>query len=125
MAGDNPSLKTSFSFETVKVFAKGDESKDGFTYTDRNGKLVAVLENLDPQGFYDMFWDRLGDNGQSAVIGSFEDQKRMWSSPPNQTETPMVTYSDSYGIQQQGSMFSASGNLMLFTHASDVHTHRA
>ncbi|KAK4759158.1 hypothetical protein SAY87_022289 [Trapa incisa] len=85
VAGDKPYLNTVFSSETIKVFAEGDESKDGYIYLDRDGKLVAVLENLDPRGFRDMFWDRLADDKQSAVIGSFEDQTRMWSSPPDPT----------------------------------------
>lgn len=88
VAGDKPSLKTTFSSKTIKVFAEGDESKDGYTYPDKNGKLVSVLENVDPKGFRDMFWDRLGDGKQSAVFGSFEDQKRMWSSPPNRMQNP-------------------------------------
>lgn len=85
--GKKSYLKPTFSFEHVEVFSEGVESKDGCTYIDKNGKLVAILEDLAPQDFFNIFWGRLRDDGQSAVMGSFEDQKRMWSLPPNGTET--------------------------------------
>ncbi|KAK4759156.1 hypothetical protein SAY87_022287 [Trapa incisa] len=87
IAGDIPCLNTVFSSETIKVFAEGDESKDGYIYLDDGGKHVAVLENLDPLGFRNMFWDRLADDKQSAVIGRFKDQMRMWNSPPNTSKS--------------------------------------
>ncbi|PKI47960.1 hypothetical protein CRG98_031624 [Punica granatum] len=87
-AGNKSSLKPTFSFKPIRVIAEGVESEDGYTYIDnKNGKLVTMLEYLDPKSSYLAFWGQLSYEKQSAVIGSFKDQKRMWSLPPNQTET--------------------------------------
>lgn len=86
LAGDHSSLKPTFSIKPIKVFAEGVESKDGYTYIDNAGKSVKLLENVDPRAFYDLFSQQLGNEKQSAVIGSFDDQKRMWSTPSNRTE---------------------------------------
>lgn len=87
LAGDHSSLKPTFSIKAIKVFTEGVESKDGYTYIDNAGKSVKLLENVDPQAFYDLFSHELGDEKQSAVIGSFDDQKRMWSTPSNGTDS--------------------------------------
>lgn len=87
LAGDRSSLKPTFSIKPIKVFAEGVESKDGYTYVDNAGKSVKLLETVDPRAFYDLFSHQLGNENQSAVIGSFDDQKRMWSMPSNRTES--------------------------------------
>ena len=40
------------------------------------------MKNKDPKTYYDHFVRVLGDHGQSAVLGSFHEQERMWNSPP-------------------------------------------
>ncbi|KAM3755345.1 hypothetical protein ACB098_02G033800 [Castanea mollissima] len=76
-------LKLTVQVKPVKIFAEGIESKDGQTVIEeKDGKLVKILENVNPTAFYDLFASRLGDMKQSAVIGSFDEQKRLWSTPP-------------------------------------------
>ncbi|WOL01824.1 hypothetical protein Cni_G10541 [Canna indica] len=61
----------------------GSINKDGQIRVDkRYGKLVNIVDNLDSEAYYNVFADLLGDKKQSAVIGSFEEQKKIWSTPP-------------------------------------------
>nr|POE48164.1 non-specific ribonucleoside hydrolase rihc [Quercus suber] len=77
LAGD---LKPTVQVKPVKIYAEGIESKDGQTVIDeKDGKLVKILENVKPTAYYDLFANRLGDMMQSAIIGSFDEQKRLWS----------------------------------------------
>lgn len=88
LAGDDSSLKPTMKLKHIRVIAEGIESRDGQIAVDKKqGKFVKVLENLDPVAYYDIFANELGKKKQSAVVGSFNDQKRIWSTPPeNQTE---------------------------------------
>ncbi|KAI4304120.1 hypothetical protein MLD38_039674 [Melastoma candidum] len=87
LATDHALLKPIFKLERVKVMAEGDESSDGVMYRDPGGKLVRVLESVNLRALRETFSRRLGDTAQSAVIGSFLDQTRMWGHPPpNRTE---------------------------------------
>ncbi|KAM4126684.1 hypothetical protein ACJW30_02G033200 [Castanea mollissima] len=80
LAGD---LKPTVQVKPVKIFAEGVESKDGQTVIDKKyGKLVKILKNVDPTAYYDLFANGLGNKKQSAVIGSFDEQKRQWSTRP-------------------------------------------
>lgn len=89
LAGDYSSLKPTLQVKLIKVIAEGNEYKDGQTVIDKKqGIFVKVMENLDPEAYYDLFANELDSENQSAVIGSFDEQKRMWSIPPvNQTES--------------------------------------
>ncbi|KAL9410422.1 hypothetical protein AB3S75_044227 [Citrus x aurantiifolia] len=91
LAGDNSLLKPTVQVKSIKVIAEGNEYKDGQTVIDKNqGIFVKVIENLDPEAYYDLFANELNSKNQSAVIGSFDEQKRMWSKPPvNQTQSPI------------------------------------
>lgn len=82
------SLKPIFEVKSIRVFAEGDESKDGQILVDRKqGKLVKVVENLDPLAYYNVFANGLGSKKQSAAIGSFDEQRRTWKTKPrNQTD---------------------------------------
>ncbi|XP_047320434.1 uncharacterized protein LOC124924437 [Impatiens glandulifera] len=84
MAGDRSQLNSEFIEKSVVVVAMGLESEDGQTIiTDANmGKMVRILENVDSVACYDDFVARLADRQQSAVVGSFEEQKQTWSKPP-------------------------------------------
>lgn len=95
LAGDNSTLKSSFQVEPVKVHATGAESKDGkLTIDKRRGKSVRILEDLVTLAYYELFANRLGDEKQSAVVGSFDEQRRIWSKPPNRTaNAPQATNS--------------------------------
>lgn len=91
LAGDNSLLKPTVQVKSIKVIAEGNEYKDGQTVIDKNqGIFVKVIENLDPEAYYDLFANELNSKNQSAVIGSFDEQKRLWSKPTvNQTQSPI------------------------------------
>ncbi|KAK4586960.1 hypothetical protein RGQ29_023908 [Quercus rubra] len=80
LAGD---LKPTMQVKPVKVLAEGVESTDGQTMIDeKDGKLVKILEDVNYTAYYDLFANRLNDLKQSAVIGSFDEQRRLWSRQP-------------------------------------------
>lgn len=58
----------------------GHVNIDGQTILRRtNGKLVKVLDHLDANAYYTEFAKLLNAKKQSAVVGSFDEQKRMWN----------------------------------------------
>ncbi|KAL0735550.1 hypothetical protein Bca4012_011760 [Brassica carinata] len=82
LGGDHATLKPRLRAEHIKVIAEGDESKDGQILMDKlRGKQVKILERVDVRGCYEGFASRLGDKNQSAVIGSFEEQRKKWNTP--------------------------------------------
>lgn len=82
MADSPSSLGAKFEVKPIKVLAEGVESNDGKTVVDEeHGKLVKILSNVDAKAYYDIYAKRLGDQNQSAKVGSFEEQKRKWSYP--------------------------------------------
>ncbi|GFP98624.1 uridine nucleosidase 1, partial [Phtheirospermum japonicum] len=81
--GGDSSLKTRYSVRKVSVLAKGVQSQDGQIIIDgKEGRPVKVLEYIDPQAYYTAFASQLGATDQSAVIGSFEEQRKIWSAGP-------------------------------------------
>ncbi|RWR93654.1 Inosine-uridine preferring nucleoside hydrolase family protein isoform 1 [Cinnamomum micranthum f. kanehirae] len=73
-------LNPTMQVKPITLLATADVSEDGQIVIDWNhGKLVNILDNLDPEAYYDHFSNLLGSKAQSAVIGSFYDQKRVWS----------------------------------------------
>ncbi|CAN4113533.1 unnamed protein product [Withania somnifera] len=88
LAGDYSVLNSTFGNKNIKVTASGNESEDGQILIDeKQGKSVKVLENLDPLAYYNAFANRLGDVKQSAVVGSFDEQRRIWNTPSNRKKT--------------------------------------
>ncbi|CAI9779793.1 unnamed protein product [Fraxinus pennsylvanica] len=82
MAGDQFTLKTTYVTRPVSVLATGIESEDGQITIDQDqGNSVKVLENVDQDAYYDIFANRLRDEKQSAIVGSFEEQRRIWNTP--------------------------------------------
>ena len=82
LAGDQQILSPTFKVKHLKVHATGLISKDGQIMIDREQrKSFKVLDKFDQVSYYDDFADRLADEAQSAVIGSFRQQKRTWSTP--------------------------------------------
>uniref|UniRef100_A0ACD5U396 Uncharacterized protein n=1 Tax=Avena sativa TaxID=4498 RepID=A0ACD5U396_AVESA len=60
--------------------SSGDAGTDGQTVLHpTNGKLVKVLDHLDVSAYYTQFAELLSAKKQSAVVGSFDEQKRMWN----------------------------------------------
>ncbi|XP_068663038.1 nucleoside hydrolase 3-like [Aristolochia californica] len=79
-------LNSTTQAERVSVLATGDISRDGQIVIDNeNGELIKILDRVDAEAYYDQLSSLLSDERQAAVIGSFNEQKRMWSTP-NQTE---------------------------------------
>ncbi|KAH6816540.1 inosine-uridine preferring nucleoside hydrolase family protein [Perilla frutescens var. frutescens] len=76
IAGNDTFLKTTYAVRSLRVSEDGEISID-----QSRGNSVKVLENVDPLAYYHSFGVRLGDEEQSAVIGSFEEQRRIWSFP--------------------------------------------
>lgn len=80
MAGDQRKLKPTMQEMPIKVIAEGIEAIYGQILIDeKHGKLVPILKNIDPMAYYDQFADRLGDEKQSAVLGSYNEQRKMWN----------------------------------------------
>ena len=82
------SLNPKYQSKSIKVIAKGDESEDGriaIIDKKKKGKAVKVLENLDTIAYYGEFAKGLGRKKQSAVIGSFDEQRRIWNRPPKKS----------------------------------------
>ncbi|CAL1397067.1 unnamed protein product [Linum trigynum] len=83
LAGDHSVVKPVLQVKPIKVLAGGDESTDGQIVIDeKQGKSVKALKSIDPDAYYEAFANQLGEKEQSAVIGSFEEQKRIWNTPP-------------------------------------------
>lgn len=88
MDGDYSVLKSTFGVKNIKVTASGIEYEDGqIVIEEKQSKSVRVLENLDPLAYYNAFANRLGDEKQSAVVGSFDEQRRIWNTPSNRKKT--------------------------------------
>ncbi|KAK6803788.1 hypothetical protein RDI58_001572 [Solanum bulbocastanum] len=78
LASDYSVLKSTFDVKKIKVTATGYESVDGQIIIDeKQGKSVKILENVDHLGYYNVFANRLNDEKQSAVVGSFNKQTRL------------------------------------------------
>ncbi|KAM3265741.1 hypothetical protein P3L10_002735 [Capsicum annuum] len=84
LGGESSVLNSTFEVKNIKVNATGYESVDGQIIIDeKQGKSVKVLENVDPLAYYNVFANRVNDGKQSAVVGSFDEQRRLWSTPSN------------------------------------------
>ncbi|CAK7332913.1 unnamed protein product [Dovyalis caffra] len=84
LAGDHSKLDPTFLAKPIMVLAEGDVSKDGQVVIDeKQGKFVKILENVDPEAHYNLFAKQLCIKKQSAVVGSFDEQRRIWSVPRN------------------------------------------
>ncbi|KAK1551813.1 hypothetical protein Q3G72_005220 [Acer saccharum] len=87
-SNNHSSLNPKYQSKSIKVVAKGDESEDGriaIIDKKKKRKVVKVLENLDTIAYYGEFAKGLGSKKQSAVIGSFDEQRRIWSRPPKKS----------------------------------------
>ncbi|KAM7279149.1 hypothetical protein ACFE04_006283 [Oxalis oulophora] len=91
LAGDRSSLKTAFEIKLVSILAQGIESTDGQMVIDEQlGKPIRILTNVNAVTYYDQFANQMGNRKQSAVVGSFDDQRRKWSTPPKVTGTELL-----------------------------------
>lgn len=84
LAGDHSKLEPIWLAKPITILAEGDESKDGQVVIDeKQGKFVKILESVEPEAHYDLFAKQLTVKKQSAVVGSFGEQRRIWGAPPN------------------------------------------
>ncbi|OIW00042.1 hypothetical protein TanjilG_26379 [Lupinus angustifolius] len=82
MADSPSSLDPKFEVKSIKVIASGVESSDGEIVVDeKHGKLIRILSHIDAKAYYDLYANKLGDQKQSAKVGSFKEQKREWNHP--------------------------------------------
>lgn len=88
LTADQQTLNTTFQIRHLKVHATGQIFKDGQIIDDtEQRKSFKVLEKFDHVSYYDEFANRLTDVTQSAVIGSFDEQKRNWRTPQSRTRS--------------------------------------
>ncbi|KAK9077797.1 hypothetical protein SSX86_006135 [Deinandra increscens subsp. villosa] len=82
IADDRKLLNSTFGIEHLMVYADGGLSMDGEVIFDTQKKKgFKVLKGFNRESFYSIYSDHLLRRKQSAVIGSFDEQKRLWSSP--------------------------------------------
>ncbi|KAL6619255.1 hypothetical protein ACP70R_034394 [Stipagrostis hirtigluma subsp. patula] len=75
-------LKPSVNLKPISIVANNTKSTDGQIVVGRkNGKLVEILSNLDGGIYYNRLANYLANKKRSAVVGSFEEQKAIWSRP--------------------------------------------
>ncbi|MFS7928281.1 putative inosine/uridine-preferring nucleoside hydrolase domain, ribonucleoside hydrolase [Helianthus anomalus] len=73
-------LNSTFEIKHVNIYAKGQLSRDGeIVFNKRKRKGIKVLQGFSHVSCYDIFADHLVRRKQSAVLGSFEEQKRRWT----------------------------------------------
>ncbi|KAJ6764117.1 INOSINE-URIDINE PREFERRING NUCLEOSIDE HYDROLASE FAMILY PROTEIN [Salix koriyanagi] len=86
LAGNFSKLDPTFLVKPIKVLAEGVESEDGGVVIDeKQGRLVKIVEKVNVGAYYDLFTEQLSSKEQSAVMGSFDEQRRNWSVPLNLT----------------------------------------
>ncbi|KAL9993615.1 putative inosine/uridine-preferring nucleoside hydrolase domain, ribonucleoside hydrolase [Helianthus debilis subsp. tardiflorus] len=82
LAGDQKLLNSTFEIKHLKVYTEGQLSRDGGVIFDtKKKKGFKVLQGFNHVSCYNIFSNGLLRQKQSAVIGSFGEQKRRWSSP--------------------------------------------
>ncbi|KAI3703627.1 hypothetical protein L1987_73819 [Smallanthus sonchifolius] len=83
---DQQTLNPIFQVKPLKVEASGEISKDGqIIVHPAQRKSFKILQAFDHVSYYDVFADRLAGDKQSAIIGSFNEQKKIWSTPQSRT----------------------------------------
>ncbi|XP_078148714.1 nucleoside hydrolase 3-like isoform X1 [Carex rostrata] len=79
---EQENLKPIIQVKSIDVIV-GDERNEGQLAVDNaKGKLVNTLESLDTEAYFTKFSTLLAEQRQTAVISSFDEQKRIWSKPP-------------------------------------------
>ncbi|CAL5094879.1 unnamed protein product [Urochloa decumbens] len=75
-------LEPSVEVKPVIIVANTTESTDGQILVRRNSaNLLKILHNLNDGVYYNNLANSLANDKQSAVVGSFEEQKAIWSRP--------------------------------------------
>ncbi|KAL2895776.1 hypothetical protein RDABS01_000774 [Bienertia sinuspersici] len=78
LADGRSSLKPEFQVKPIRVLVTGKEDTDGKMVIDaKHGMPVKILQSFDQMAYYDIFANRISDDNQSAVVGSFHEQRRV------------------------------------------------
>ncbi|KAG2627621.1 uncharacterized protein LOC120698746 isoform X3 [Panicum virgatum] len=81
-------LEPSVKVKPVSIVANTTESTDGQILSRRkSANQLKILYNLNNGVFYNHLANSLANDKQSAVVGSFEEQKAIWSRPQKQFMT--------------------------------------
>ncbi|KAJ3687604.1 hypothetical protein LUZ61_016768 [Rhynchospora tenuis] len=68
--------------KSIRVLSNNNISEDGQIIIDNDhGKLVKVITDIEKEAYYTNFANLLNSKRQSAVIASFDEQKKLWSNP--------------------------------------------
>ncbi|CAN6451160.1 unnamed protein product [Victoria cruziana] len=78
---DDPVIRAGMHTARLSVLANGNVAEDGQIRIDKQGSLIRMVSGLDEFAYYGHLANLLGEKNQSAVIGSFREQKRMWTAP--------------------------------------------
>jgi hypothetical protein len=75
-----PELKPSVKVKPLSVVANTAKSTHGqISASKKNAKILNVLDNVNSGIYYTRLANSLSNKKQSAVVGSFEEQKSIWS----------------------------------------------
>uniref|UniRef100_K3Z3W2 Inosine/uridine-preferring nucleoside hydrolase domain-containing protein n=1 Tax=Setaria italica TaxID=4555 RepID=K3Z3W2_SETIT len=78
-------LEPSVEAKAVSIVANTTESTDGQILVRRkSANVLKILYNLNNGVYYNHLANSLVNNKQSAIVGSFEEQKAIWSRPQKQ-----------------------------------------
>ncbi|CAN6355213.1 unnamed protein product [Urochloa humidicola] len=78
-------LEPSVEVKPVSIVANTTESTDGQILVRRNSSnLLKILHNLNDGIYYNHLANSLANDKQSAIVGSFEEQKAIWNRPQKQ-----------------------------------------
>lgn len=68
--------------KSIKVLSNNNISEDGQVIKDDDyGKLVKIITDIKEEAYYTNFANSLSSETQSAVIGSSDEQTKLWSNP--------------------------------------------
>lgn len=77
LASNISHLNRTFEFKPLKILADGDESKIGEIIIDeKQGIPVKILGSINEDAYYEHFAEVLGNERQSAVLGSYGELQR-------------------------------------------------
>jgi hypothetical protein len=74
-------LEPSVKVKPICIVANTTESTNGQIVVKKSAKPVNVLYSLNTGAYCNHLANSLANDKQSAVVGSFEEQKAIWSTP--------------------------------------------
>jgi hypothetical protein len=83
-------LEPSVEVKSICIVANTTESINGLILVKKSAKPVDVLYSLNTGAYYDHLANSLVNHKQSAPIGSFGEQKAIWSRPQKHLGTDIA-----------------------------------